>query len=58
MNIDYQVSINELMDLDVTYVDNYEYFSEYLDGSRPFLKEHYFQVHYWKQWLKRMLKKV
>lgn len=40
------------------YVDNYEYFSEYLDGSRPFLKEHYFQVHYWKQWLKRMLKKV
>lgn len=39
------------------YTDNYQYFQEYLDGSRPFLKEHYFQIHYWKQWLKRLLRK-
>ena len=37
------------------YQDNYPYFKEYLDGSRPFLKEHYFQVHYWKQFIKRLI---
>ena len=33
----------------------YPYFKEYLDGNRPFLKEHYFQIHYWKQLLKRLI---
>ena len=37
------------------YEDNYPYFKEYLDGNRPFLKEHYFQIHYWKQFIKRLL---
>ena len=37
------------------YEDNYPYFKEYLDGNRPFLKEHYFQIHYWKQLLKRLI---
>ena len=37
------------------YQDNYPYFQEYLDGNRPFLKEHYFQIHYWKQFIKRLL---
>ena len=37
------------------YQDNYPYFKEYLDGNRPFLKEHYFQVHYWKQFIKRLI---
>ncbi|MGN0978625.1 MAG: glycosyltransferase 61 family protein [Faecousia sp.] len=39
------------------YADNYPYFKEYLDGERPFLREHYFQPHYWKQFLKRILKR-
>lgn len=37
------------------YQDNYQYFEEYLNGSRPFLPEHYFQIHYLKQWIKRLL---
>ena len=37
------------------YLDSYPYFKEYLDGNRPFLKEHYFQIHYWKQLLKRLI---
>lgn len=37
------------------YEDNYPYFKEYLDGDRPFLREHYFQIHYWKQFLKRLI---
>lgn len=39
------------------YTDNYPYFREYLDGNKPFLREHYFQIHYWKQWIKRILRK-
>ena len=37
------------------YQDNYPYFKEYLDGNKPFLREHYFQIHYWKQFIKRLL---
>lgn len=41
------------------YMDNYTtYFQEYLDGDKPFLREHYFQIHYWKQWIKRQLRKI
>lgn len=39
------------------YEDNYPYFQEYLDGNKPFLREHYFQIHYWKQFIKRMLRR-
>lgn len=39
------------------YEDNYPYFREYLDGNKPFLREHYFQVHYWKQFIKRLLRR-
>ena len=31
---------------------------EYLNGSRPFLWHHYFEVHYWKQFVKRILKNL
>lgn len=37
------------------YEDNYPYFREYLDGNKPFLREHYFQLHYWKQFIKRLI---
>ncbi len=37
------------------YEDNYPYFQEYLDGNKPFLPEHYFQIHYWKQFIKRLI---
>lgn len=39
------------------YQDSYPYFRAYLDGSKPFLKEHYFQWHYIKQFIKRILKR-
>ncbi len=32
------------------------YFGDYLDGKKPFLWHHYFELHYWKQLVKRMLK--
>lgn len=34
-----------------------EFYREYLNGSRPFRWHHYLEIHYWKQWLKRILKK-
>lgn len=37
------------------YEDNYPYFREYLDGDRPFLKEQRFQLHYIKQFIKRLI---
>lgn len=40
------------------YEDNYPYFKEYLDGDKPFLREHYFQWHYWKQFIKHILGRV
>lgn len=39
------------------YEDSYGYFKDFLDGNRPFLREHYFQPHYWKQFLKRILRR-
>lgn len=39
------------------YEDNYPYFREYLDGNRPCLREHYFQKHYWKQFIKRLIRR-
>lgn len=39
------------------YEDNYPYFQDYLDGNRPFLREHYFQWHYFKQFVKRLLRR-
>lgn len=40
------------------YEDNYPYFKEYLDGEKPCLPEHTFQLHYIKQFIKRFLKKL
>lgn len=40
------------------YEDNYPYFKEYLDGNRPFLREHYFQWHYFKQFVKHILRRI
>lgn len=40
------------------YEDNYPYFKEYLDGNKPFLREHYFQWHYWKQLVKHILGRI
>lgn len=40
------------------YQDSYPLFCIYLDGKKPFLKEHYFQWHYFKQFIKRILKRL
>ena len=40
------------------YEDNYPCFKEYLDGNKPFLREHYTQWHYFKQWVKRLLRHI
>lgn len=32
------------------------YFGDYLTKKRPFLWHHYFEVHYWKQFIKRILR--
>lgn len=40
------------------YEDTYPYFKEYIDGNRPCLPEHYFQIHYWKQFIKRLLRRA
>ena len=32
------------------------YFGDYLDGKKPFLWHHYFELHYFKQFIKRLLK--
>ena len=39
------------------YEDSYGYFRDFLDGNRPCLREHYFQIHYWKQFIKRIIKR-
>ena len=33
----------------------HQFFGDYLDGKRPFLWHHYFELHYWKQFVKRLL---
>ena len=35
----------------------HQYFGDYLDGKKPFLWHHYFELHYFKQFIKRVLKK-
>lgn len=35
----------------------HEFFGDYLDGKRPFLWHHYFELHYFKQFVKRLLKR-
>ena len=34
----------------------HQFFGDYLDGKRPFLWHHYFELHYWKQFVKRLLR--
>ncbi len=38
------------------YHAGHAYFGDYLDGKKPFLWHHYFEFHYWKQFVKRLLK--
>lgn len=38
------------------YQAGHAYFGDYLDGKRPFLWHHYFELHYFKQFVKRLLK--
>ncbi len=38
------------------YQAGHAYFGDYLDGKRPFLWHHYFELHYFKQFIKRLLK--
>jgi hypothetical protein len=38
------------------YRDGHVYFGEYLDGSKPFFWHHYFEFHYFKQFIKRILR--
>ena len=33
------------------------YFADYLDGKKPFRWHHYLEFHYWKQFIKRLLKR-
>lgn len=40
------------------YQDNYPYFREYLDGEKPIFREQYVQLHYIKQFIKRLTGKV
>ena len=39
------------------YMDGEAFFRDYLDGSRPFRWYHYFELHYWKQLVKRILRR-
>lgn len=39
------------------YQDTYPYFQDYLDGKKPFLREHYYQWHYIKQFIKRLIRR-
>ena len=38
------------------YKIGHSYFGDYLDGKKPFLWHHYFELHYFKQFIKRLLK--
>ena len=40
------------------YTDGASYFQEYLDGSKPCLPENYFQFHYFKQFVKSIIRKI
>ncbi len=39
------------------YEAGYACFKDYLDGNRPFRWHHYFEIHYWKQFIKRLIKR-
>lgn len=43
------------------HLEAYEYgahfYKEYLDGSRPFRWNHYFEFHYWKQFIKHLIRR-
>ena len=39
------------------FLAGHAFFGEYLDGSRPFRWHHYFEWHYFKQFIKRILKR-
>ena len=49
--------VNEIDYHAEAYEDSRTYFEEYLDGTCPFLWHHYFELHYWKQAIKKFLKK-
>ena len=38
------------------YQAGHAWYADYLDGKKPFLWHHYFEFHYWKQLVKRLLK--
>ena len=38
------------------YQAGHAFFGDYLDGKKPFLWHHYFELHYFKQFIKRLLK--
>lgn len=38
------------------YKAGHSFFADYLDGRRPFLWHHYLEIHYFKQFVKRLLK--
>ena len=40
------------------FLAGHEFFGEYLDGSRPFRWHHYFEWHYFKQFIKRIIIKL
>lgn len=40
------------------YAAGYACFRDYLDGNKPFRWHHYFEFHYWKQFIKRLIKRV
>ena len=59
----YQWFMEEYLIPEMDYhLEAYEYgvqfFGEYLNGSRPFRWHHYFELHYFKQFIKRVLKKL
>lgn len=39
------------------YQAGHAYFADFLDGRRPFAWHHYFEFHYWKQFVKRLLRR-
>lgn len=39
------------------YLDGAHFFEDYISGRKPFLWHHYFEFHYWKQFIKRILKR-
>jgi len=40
------------------YLAGRRYFGDYLDGKRPFRWHHYFELHYFKQFVKRLLRRA